>query len=292
MNKTTLNIQAVTHRYSTHKPPVLDNVNIRIEPGQIYGILGRNGEGKSTLLQLCLNLICPQDGEIKLLNEPSQSVGSEVLQMIGFVPEVCALPHNLRVDRLIEWASHLRQNWDQDHVLRLLSAGNIDLNQSVKNLSQGQQRLLEYTLASAFKPKLLLCDEPSAHLDAVLRQVMMEDMLSLSRDHETSILLTSHLLNDLERVVSHIGILSNHQLIVDEPLDDLKDTLRNVHFPAAHISEARLSDMDIIRHYYDGPDTWAIIKNPQLRQLQAVGVSEYDIRPMNLEELFIALTRN
>ena len=220
MSNSVIQIEAISHNYG--KTPVLKDVNLSIEAGTIYGLLGRNGAGKSTLLRILMRLQKPSAGRCSILGQDVAELGPEQLELIGYVPEVQDLPITMSCGDLIEWSAALRPTWDLVLAAKLISEAELDLKAKIHKLSLGKQRYLSFILAAAFRPKVLICDEPTANLDPVVRRSLLNRLLELSRDSETAIIISSHQLSDLERVASHVGILAHNKLAVSAPLDDLK----------------------------------------------------------------------
>ena len=275
-------------------PPVLQGLDFRVARGSIYGFLGRNGSGKTTALKTLAGLIRPESGSVRVLDGDPWTFGALERQRVGYVSEKQSLPPLSRVSKLVKFCAQLYPAWDHELCDGLLSRFQIPLKSRVHKLSLGQQRLLAFVLALAPRPDVLLLDEPAANLDVVARREFLDRILELIRDGEKSVLFSTHILSDVERVADRVGILSDGKLVVDESLDDLKESVRQLRFfgfqgaPPAEIPGAlrvrrdKNELMAVLR--LNGPDAPA--------QLAARLGCQVEDNPLSLEDLFIELTRN
>jgi len=210
-------------------PPVLRDLNLTVQPGSIYGFLGRNGAGKTTALRMLAGLIKPHAGEVRVLGADPFTAGAADRQAVGYMSEKPMLPGTTRVRNVIDFGRSLYPTWDTALAEFLLSKYELAPATRYSALSQGRQRLLAFVMAIAPRPKVLLLDEPAANLDVVARREILDDILQLIRDFDCTVLFSTHILSDVERVADEIGILAKGSLRVSESLDSLKDTIRQVH---------------------------------------------------------------
>ena len=159
MNSTIIEINNVTRRFE--KTIAVQNLNLRVPQGSIYGFLGRNGAGKTTTIKMLAGLIWPTEGEIRVNGANPYDFTVEDRQKIGYLSEKQTLPAAIRVGKLIEFCSALYPNWNSELCDRILKKFRIDPNQKVKTLSQGGMRQIGLLLALAQRPDLLLLDEPA-----------------------------------------------------------------------------------------------------------------------------------
>ena len=286
-----INITDLSHHFGRHQ--VLNHLSLRIPAGSIYGFLGRNGAGKTTCIRLLLGLLTRQTGSISLMGEEPSAWTPILREHVGYMGEAGFLPMMMNAKGLISWTKALYPRWDDDVEKRLTERFRLDLKKKVMRLSLGQQRQLAFLLAVAIRPKVLILDEPAANLDTVARRLFLDEIASLARESETTVFFSSHVLSDVERVADHVGILSKGSLIVDEALDELKESIRQVRFfwnrpepppvelPGAYrirkgkgenIVTVRLSDESIIK-----------------RVAENLGCS-WEVHGLNLEDLFVELT--
>jgi ABC-2 type transport system ATP-binding protein len=227
-NETPILIDHVTRSYDG--TPVVRDLNLAVKPHSIYGFLGRNGSGKTTTLRMLAGLIRPQVGEVRVLGSDPFTMGAKERQWLGYMSEKAIIPGFTKVRSALKLGRELYPTWDSALAEALLAKYNLSPKQRFMALSAGNQRLLGFIMAIAPRPKVLLLDEPAANLDVVARREILDDILTLIRDCGCTVLFSTHILGDVERVADEIGILARGSLRVSEPLDALKDTIRQVRF--------------------------------------------------------------
>ena len=208
----------------------LQDLTLRIPRGSIYGFLGRNGSGKTTAIKILTGLIKPTSGSVEVLGRTPFEFTPEDRQKIGYVSEKQILPVNFRVGKLIAFCAQFYPQWDHELVRRLMERFRIDPRQPIAKLSQGTQRQVAFILALAQNPELLILDEPASSLDVVARREFLDEILALIRQEGRTVLMSSHILSDIERVADHIGILVDGTLKISEPLDELAETVKQIRF--------------------------------------------------------------
>src|ERR1700722_5377919 len=215
---------------SFDRAPVVQDLNLRVHRGSIYGLLGRNGAGKTTAIKMLVGLIWPDAGTIKVNGvEPAHFTVADRWR-IGYVSERQILNPFMRVDVLIKFTSSFYPDWDFALCDRLLQRFKLDPSKRIRALSLGTSRQVAFLLALAQRPDLLILDEPAANLDVIARRDFLDEMLELLRQENKTVLLSSHILSDVERVADEIGIMAGGRLKISEPLDRLKDTVKQVRF--------------------------------------------------------------
>jgi ABC-2 type transport system ATP-binding protein len=273
---------------------VVRDLNLRVRRGSIYGLLGPNGAGKTTLLKMLVGLIWPDAGDIRVNGvEPAKFTVADRWK-IGYVSEKQVLMPGIRVGALIKFTSAFYPNWDFAACDRFLLQFKIDPAQRVRALSQGAARQLALLLALAQKPDLLILDEPAANLDVLARRDLMAGLLQLLREEGITVLISSHILSDIERVADEIGIITQGTLKISEPLDRLKDTVKQVRF---HRFQQGTNGFEVPAafHVRKTPDevlaTVRLEDETTLPRLAAAHQCQYEIIDLNLEDLFVEIVR-
>ncbi len=272
----------------------VQNLNLQVRRGSIYGFLGRNGAGKTTTIKMLAGLIWPDDGEIEVCGVSPRNFTAEHRQKIGYVSEKQMLPPSMRVGKLIEFCSKLYRDWDGRLVDRIVNQFRLPLDKKVKILSLGGTRQLSILLALAQKPDLLLLDEPAGGLDVVARREFLDQILDLIREDGKTVFFSSHLLGDVERVADEIGIMDQGKLKISEPLDRLKETVKQVRFHGFANGCETFELPHTFRVKKDGGEVLATLRvedENTLRQLAAKYHCQYEIRPLSLEDIFVEIVR-
>jgi ABC-2 type transport system ATP-binding protein len=293
MNEPPILVQKVTRAFDG--PPVVNNLSFSVQPGSIYGFLGRNGSGKTTTIRMLAGLIKPHAGEVRVLGNDPFTIGTEDRQWLGYMSEKAVIPQLTKVRNVLNLGRELYPAWDSALVDALLSKYALTPNKRFSTLSQGQQRLLGFIMAIAPHPKVLLLDEPAANLDVVARREILDDILDLVRDSGCTVLFSTHILGDVERVADEIGILAQGQLRVSEPLDTLKNSIRQARFfdfkngpPGDDIPES-------LRTVRGKGELTVTLRTNSLTTPETLAQRwscRQETRTLNLEDIFIELSRN
>ena len=201
----------------------LDDVSLAIPRRSIVGLLGRNGSGKTTLLRHVTGLYLPTTGTCRTLGVDAARLGAAELSQIGVVTQHATLLGWMRVRQLVRYVSSFYREWDTDLEQHLLRTLDIDEHARVGTLSPGNAQKLGLVLATCHHPALLLLDEPLSDLDPFARRDVLAMLLGRFRSDDVTIVISSHLVHDIERVVDHVVCLDRGRVVADAGLDELKE---------------------------------------------------------------------
>jgi ABC-2 type transport system ATP-binding protein len=200
--------------------PALADCTLEIPPGRVVGLVGPNGAGKTTLLQLAVGLLAPTEGTIEVLGgRPASGPGQ--LAKVGFVAQDAPTYANLTVADHLRLGAHLNPRWDAAAAQKRIDSLGLDPAQRAGKLSGGQRAQLALTLAVAKRPELLILDEPVASLDPLARRGFMQSLMEFTAETGASVILSSHLVADLERVCDYLIVLAASRVLVAGDVDDL-----------------------------------------------------------------------
>lgn len=212
---------AVTRRFGA--TTALRDVSLSLARGEVTGLIGRNGSGKSTLLQHMTGLQLPTSGSVQVFGVPSAQLGASELSRIGTVTQHGRLISWMSVGRLVQHVSGFYATWDHAMVAGLLSRFALDVSARAGALSPGGKQLLQLVLALGYHPELLLLDEPLSDLDPTARRTALEVLMeTYARDRPTMV-ISSHLLHDIEPVITRVLCLDQGRVAADDELDTLKE---------------------------------------------------------------------
>jgi ABC-2 type transport system ATP-binding protein len=200
----------------------LTDCTLSIPEGRVVGLVGPNGAGKSTLLNLAVGLLQPSTGSIEVLGRPS--TGRAGLGHVGFVAQGTPVYAGLSVADHLTMGARLNPTWDMAVARERIAGLGLDPAQKADKLSGGEQAQLALTLAVAKRPELLVLDEPVASLDPLARREFLQGLMEIVAEHEVSVVLSSHLVADLERVCDHLVILVDSRVRVAGDVDELLAT--------------------------------------------------------------------
>jgi ABC-2 type transport system ATP-binding protein len=216
-----LETEGLTKRYGRH--PGLSDCTLHIPPGRVVGLVGPNGAGKTTLLQLAVGLLTPTAGRIEVLGGQPAS-GPDQLARVGFVAQDTPTYANLTVADHLKLGAHLNPRWDDEVAQTRIDRLGLDHDRPAGKLSGGQRAQLALTLAVAKRPELLVLDEPVASLDPLARREFLQNLMEFTAESGASVILSSHLVADLERVCDYLIVLADSRVLVAGDVDELLAT--------------------------------------------------------------------
>ena len=270
----------------------LDRIDLRLGRPSIVGLLGKNGSGKTTLMRHLMGLQLPSEGSVTTLGRPSARLGQQELEHIGYVPQDIRLLDWMTVEQHLHYVSCFYPQWDRDREQRLIDELELDRSKHVGALSTGNLQKLAIIMAVCHHPLLLVLDEPVSDLDPIVRGKLLEFLLELLREDEATILVSSHVLRDVEKIVDHVLCLDKGRIVTDATLDELKE----LYSEWLVVS----SDGDLPRHFTEPFVVIQEVSGREARLLVKQGAANIDgfrsahgvdvtVRPLNLEELFPVL---
>ena len=198
----------------------LTDCTLSIPAGHVVGLVGPNGAGKTTLLSLAVGLLAPDAGTIKVLGG-TPAAGQAQLARVGFLAQDAPIYSGLSVADHLKLGAHLNTSWDSGLARGRVDRLDLDPGQKAGTLSGGQRAQLALTLAVAKRPELLVLDEPVASLDPLARREFLQDLMEAVAEQELSVVLSSHLVADLERVCDYLIVLVGSRVRVAGPVDEL-----------------------------------------------------------------------
>lgn len=275
----------------------LDRFSLEVPEGAVYGLLGPNGAGKSTAIKTLMNVIRADSGRVEIFGVPSQVLGPREFAKIGYVSENQQLPDWMTVGYFMAYMKPFYPAWDDARAEQLLREFDLPLDRQIRNLSRGMWMKVALASSLAYRPRLLLLDEPFSGLDPVVRDDLVQGILE-SAD-ETTILVSSHDLAEIESFSSHIGYMDQGRLRFSEEMTALTARFREI--------EVSVDGHDTIA--FDWPTQWlrrevsaTLIRfvDSQFDPEQTPGeihqrfrrVTNIAANPMPLRAIFLALARN
>jgi ABC-2 type transport system ATP-binding protein len=201
----------------------LSDCTLDIPAGRVVGLVGPNGAGKTTLLNLAVGMLTPTSGTIEVLGG-RPGAGPAQLAKVGFVAQDTPTYAGLSVEDHLRLGARLNPGWDDALARDRIRGLGLDLAQRAGKLSGGQRAQLALTLGVAKRPELLILDEPVASLDPLARREFLQDLMASVAEHELSVVLSSHLVSDLERVCDHLIVLVDSRVRLAGDLDTLQAT--------------------------------------------------------------------
>ena len=269
----------------------LDGVSLQVRRGCVHGLVGANGAGKTTMIKHILGLLKAESGSVRVFGLDPVRNPVAVLRRIGYLSEERELPEWMRVDELMRYTQAFHPNWNQAYADELLTNFGLDDTKKVKNLSKGMRAQVGLIVAVAHRPELLLLDEPSTGLDAVVRRDILNAIIRAVADDGRTALFSSHLLDEVEQMSDYISMIDRGRVILQGSVDDIKEShhLLSIRFPTALAvppqSEGILSA--------EGREhTWNVVCNGDIGRvhqgLERLGGEILYSRNASLQEIFVA----
>lgn len=266
--------------------------DLTVRSGEVYGLIGRNGAGKTTALKLLMGLLRPDHGEARILGCNLWEATRKERQRVVYVSQGQHAPGWMTLAELGRYAERFYNCWDESLMREHARRWALPLNLAINKFSGGNQRLASLCLAMATRPEVLLLDEPAAGLDPIARRELNSCLIdALLRVEGCTILLSTHLLGDLERLATRTGIMDRGRMVAEGSVEDWQRTMRRVQvvFPGSEVPPD-FSIPGAIRTDRLGPVVTAlarIIHDSQLSAVRAIPGIRVNVFPLTLEELFV-----
>jgi ABC-2 type transport system ATP-binding protein len=269
----------------------LDEVSLTIPRGGVFGLIGGNGAGKTTLIKHILGLLKVQSGMVRVFGQDPIANPVGTLGRIGYLSEDRDLPNWMRVGELMRYTQAFFPNWDEAYAQELRIAFDLDPAAKIKNLSRGQRARAGLLVALAHRPELLVLDEPSSGLDPVVRRDILGAIIRTIADEGRTVLFSSHLLDEVERVADHVAIIHQGRIILTAPMDEIKETHRRVTLRFGQPLDRPPALVGTLSYAGQGSE-WTYIcsgESDQLRSAaEAIGASVVGDSALSLDEIFVS----
>jgi ABC-2 type transport system ATP-binding protein len=287
--ETVVAVRHLSRRFGT--TAALLDVSVAVDRGSVFGLVGENGAGKSTLLKHLLGLWRAETGTVRVFGKDPVTDAVSVLGRIGYLSEQPDLPGWMRVADLLRYTQAFYPRWDAKYAEQLREQFGLDPEARVRTLSKGQHARLGLIAAEAHRPDLLILDEPSSGLDPIVRRDILEAIIRTVTDEGRTVIFSSHLLDEVERVSDHLAMLHHGTLRFCAPLDVIKARHRRIslHFERPQIRRPNVPGAICV----DGAGReWTVICDAArihaAAMAQNLGATVVEDDEASLDEIFIA----
>ena len=293
----TLAIETTDLRYKAGrgaKAFEVSRLNMRVPCGSVYGFLGPNGSGKTTSIRLLLGLLKADGGSITVLGEEMPKHYPSVLSRTGYVPERPHLYASLTVQEAMDLHRAFYPMWDQKWADELLAEFYLKPERKLSVLSKGESGKVMMLLALAQKPELLVLDEPTDGLDPVARRDILGAVLSYVTDANATVLISSHLVHELERICDWVGVMDEGQLIAELQMQDFKNGLKRLRVSSAPAELVNAPFTVLSRDRTNGVVEQLLVRGwaPGMQDyLAGAGATVREVIDLDLEEGFVEMLR-
>ncbi len=260
----------------------LDNLNLTLPSGCIMGLIGENGAGKSTTIKLILNMLHKDSGTITILGKDNGKNIDLIKEDIGVVMDEIGIPECLTAKQVGKVMKHTFRNWDEAEYARLLKKLSLPDHKQFKDFSRGMKMKLGIAVAMSHGAKLLLLDEATSGLDPVVRDEVLEMFYDFTRNENHSILISSHIVSDLEKLCDYVAFLHKGKLLLCQEKDELLTEYGIIHCTAEQLCEL---DKNAIRYKKEMPYGITVM-------VERKYVSDtFKVAPISIEELFVFMVK-
>lgn len=260
----------------------LDNLNLTLPSGCIMGLIGENGAGKSTTIKLILDMIHKDSGSIKILGKDNTDSIEHTKEDIGVVMDEVGIPECLTVKQIGNVMRYTFRNWDDAEYARLVQKLALSDKKQFKEFSRGMKMKLGIAIALSHNAKLLILDEATSGLDPVARDEVVEMFSDFTRDENHSILISSHIVSDLEKLCDYVAFLHNGKLLLCEEKDQLL-----AEYGLIHCTSEKMQNLPAEAIKYKKENPYGI-EAMVLRSAVPAGVN---VSPISIEELFMFMVK-
>ena len=284
-----IEIHGVTRQFGAKR--ALDNVSLTVPRGVVFGLVGANGAGKTTLIRHVLGLLKAQSGSVRVFGLDPVQEPVRVLARIGYLSEEGDLPGWMRVDELMRYMRAIYPTWDEAYAQDLRRQFELDPAAKVKTLSKGQKARAGLLIALAYRPELLLLDEPSSGLDPIVRRDILGAIVRTIAEEGRTVLFSSHLLDEVERISDRVAMLKGGRILFTGELDEIK---RTHHRLTLRFDDERREPpaLDGMLGWEGRGCEWTVIARGRIDELtlaaSAAGAEVIQQAGLSLDEIFLA----
>jgi ABC-2 type transport system ATP-binding protein len=290
MSEAAVVISKLHKAYRRH--PVLYGIDWSVPAGSVVGLLGKNGAGKTTLIKCALGLLHPESGQVSIFGQSAWALDAAVKARIGYVPQTAGLYAWMRIKQLIAYTAAFYPRWNQLLVDRLLIQWELAGDRRIGSLSMGTQQKLAIILALGHEPDLLVLDEPAASLDPAARRDFLKAVLSVAAEGTRTVLFSTHITSDLERVADRVALLKDGHIAYDGELDALKDSVKRWHVSAVAPLPADFAIAGAVRSHVEGTEALLTVRGgtaDALHEAEKRYGAEISVEDLTLEDIFLEL---
>ena len=289
MHSSLVEVEHVSRKFG--KTVALEDVCYQAGGAQVFGLVGANGAGKTTLIKHLLGLLRAKSGSVRVFGLDPVRYPVEVLRRIGYLSEDREMPEWMRVDELMRYTQAFYPDWDNKYAEQMLKMFGLDNNKKIKELSKGMRAQVGLVVAVSHRPDLLILDEPSTGLDPVVRQDILDAVVRAVADDGRTVIFSSHLLDEVERMADHVTMIHEGQIVLDGTLEQVRSVHARSQIRFAEPLEQPPEIAGALAVDGDGR-SWSVVHDGvQERFLASVELNRGEVvksREATLEEIFVA----
>ncbi|NLM50380.1 MAG: ABC transporter ATP-binding protein [Clostridiaceae bacterium] len=283
-----IRVSNLTKRYG--KSVVLDNLSMNVPKGAVYGLVGPNGAGKTTLLKHLSGVFMQEEGEC-LIDGQNVYENPQIKKRMIFIPDDLYFFQTFNTEDMVKLYKNVYPKFNMERFLKLKEVFPIDTKKKISKLSKGMQKQVAFWLGICAMPDVLILDEPVDGLDPVMRRKVWNLIVQDITERNTTVVVSSHNLRELEDICDHVGILHGGKIIIEKALDDVKSDIHKVQVAFRQEFPQEISnELKVLHHQSIGSVNMLIIKGEMEKIREVMSKHDpliFDIIPLSLEEVFI-----
>jgi ABC-2 type transport system ATP-binding protein len=269
-------------------------IDMKVLRGTVFGLLGVNGAGKSTIIKMLVGHLRPSFGSFRLLGEAPEKDPVSIRKRVAYVSENRYLYEWMTVGESIRFTRAFHDTWDDAKASELLKRFSLPPTKKVKQLSRGNRARLCLLLALSYNPELIILDEPTSGLDPIVRRDFIENIVSEISDEGKTVLFSSHIVEEVERVADYVSIINDGELLLTSSIDEIKASYRRIRY-ATNGSRPEVAGVPGLLAIENGRHEQVLTVQDwgedTLRALGGRGVANPEVLPISLEDIFVSTVR-
>ncbi|WP_163878121.1 ABC transporter ATP-binding protein [Paenibacillus favisporus] len=267
------------------------DVTFIVEEGKIYGLLGRNGAGKTTIMHMLTAQLFPSSGELKVFGENPYE-NNRVLSQLCFIKESQRYPDSYRVLDVLKVAAAIYPNWDRDFAAQLLEDFRLPLKRRMKKLSRGMLSSVGIIIGLASRAPLTIFDEPYLGLDAVARSLFYERLMQDYAENPRTIMLSTHLIDEVSNMLEHVLVIDQGRLLIDEEAEDLRGKAYTVLGPRVAVESFTTGKNTIHQESIGGMMSVTLLERLDPTEKRRAEAQGLEMIPISMQQLIVHLTQS
>lgn len=263
----------------------VSGLDLEVPEGSVFGLLGENGSGKTTTIRMLMGDLVPHSGEIRIWGHDPLRIPIRERARIGYVWDEMELPSWMRLQEAMAIHASYFPQWDAACAQDLLGRFELNAYAPFGPMSKGQKRRFLLLLAVAQRPDLLVLDEPSGGLDVAVRRQFLDLLMELASTRKLTVIISSHILSDVERVIDRVAFLKAGRLVRHGDLDDLKAQVKRLHVNSESAEQLLRNRFTVIAEQRNTDGRWLTVADFSPDKMEEL---DAEVEHLNLEELFLA----
>ena len=294
MTEYVIETQGLTKRYTRHKEAV-KSLDLKVPKGSVYVFLGRNGAGKTTTIRMLLGLLQKTTGKAEVLGLDPDKNPVPIKKRVGYVADNQKMYDWMTIQETIDFCRPFYPTWNNSLAEDLLKRFELPKRAKLKELSRGMNGKVALLLALAHQPELLILDDPTSGLDPVVRREFLQGIIEIIHQEAKTVFFSTHIITEAEQIADYAGVLEEGKLLLSQPLDKLKDSVKQIRLIFENKVPDDVSLPGLLKKELVGHELVLTVKDftpDALKSLAKFNPKSTEVLDLNLEDIFVSLVGN